>query len=530
MTTMPQIKHVIYYMLENRSFDNILGWLYENGEQPKQVIGGRPDDPRFHGLWGAEHYNCFADDPGTRHRVQRGVSQDGVPHFDPHEPYEHVNVQLFGAAGTQSPLPRGTPATMAGFLQDYSTALKGTLAPVADMGGVLGELARKLSHPISPEEALQILETNSPEDLPVLNGLARNFAVSDLWFASVPTQTFANRAFSVCGNSQGFVDNQTTLLGYKPDRFKTPSIWDVLCRNGCDKPSDWMIYHQTRQLGVYCLTECAFDIPDHHTHLTDADALFKAIADDTLPRFSYLEPSWLRHNLVSNGNSFHPPGENGPGEDFLKQLYDALTANREVWEKTLLVISFDEHGGTYDHVPPPWGATPPWGAGQPPYPLEQQFGFDRFGVRVPTIFVSPYIEAETVIRSSTPVPFDHTSVIATILTWMGVPREEWGLGARVDNAPTFEQVINRDTPRQDVPPVNLSPTHAAILRDPPPPSQVPITPLQLKVLPLLLQRLHGGTLSALTLDLAMMRVLEHGHTVEALINGIGAEIARVQKA
>ncbi|MFV3128387.1 alkaline phosphatase family protein [Niveispirillum sp. KHB5.9] len=527
MTPMPQIKHVIYYMLENRSFDNILGWLYEDGAEPEHVIG-RQQQPRFHGLWGGNHSNCFDSAPDDPQPVRRGVSQDGVPMFDPHEPFEHVNVQLFGS-GIATPVPPDTPLTMQGFLQDFSTALTGTLAPVADMGGLLGTLAKDLCHQITPGEALQILETNSPENPPILNGLARNFAVSDLWFASVPTQTFSNRAFSVCGNSMGFVDNQTTLLGYKPDRFKTPSIWDVLSANGHDLASDWMIYHQTRQLGVYCLTECAFDIPDPDTHLTHADALFTAIEDDALPRFSYLEPAWLRHDLHSNGNSFHPPGENGPGEDYLKRLYDKLTSNRKVWEKTLLIVSFDEHGGTYDHVPPPWGATPPWGDGQPPYDLEQKFGFDRFGVRVQTLFVSPWIKAQTVIRSPTDVPFDHTSIIATILTWMGVPREKWGLGARVDNAPTFEAVINGDTPRQDVPDIRLSPPHAAILRNPPPPEACPITPLQLKVLPLLLQRLHDYKLTSVTLDLAMMRVLEHGHTVDGLIKGIEAEIERVKQ-
>ena len=529
MSVMPQIKHIIYYMLENRSFDNVLGWLYENGDRPRHVIGGQPDDPPFHGLWDGGYYNCFDHDPGTRHPVQRGVSQDGIPAFDPHEPYEHVNVQLFGKAGQQLTVPNGTPAGMDGFLQDYSTARKGTLAPLADMGGTLGTLAKAICPQISPAEALQILETNSPENLPVINGLARNFAVSDLWFASVPTQTFANRAFSVCGGSDGLVNNKTTLMGFKPDRFKGRTIWDALSDAGLDQPSDWMIYHQTRQLGLYCLTECAFDIPDPARHLTHADALFEAIATDTLPRFSYLEPAWLRHNLVSNGNSFHPPGENGPGEDFLKTLYDALTANRAVWEKTLLIISFDEHGGTYDHVPPPWGATPPWGdEKKAPYPLDHDFGFDRFGVRVPTLFVSPYIEAQTVIRSPTEVPFDHTSIIATVLTWMGVPREEWPDSARIARAPTFEAVINRETARQDVPPANLSPPHAAMLRNPPAPEASPITPLQLKVLPLLLQKLHGGTLTALTLDLAMARVLEHGHHVAGLIAGIEAEIARVR--
>ncbi|HVG58635.1 MAG TPA: alkaline phosphatase family protein, partial [Hyalangium sp.] len=234
---------------------------------------------------------------------------------------------------------------------------------------------------------------------------------------------------------------------------------------------------------------------------------------------------------ISNGNSYHPPGENAPGEKYLKDLYDRLTANPAVWEKTLLIVSFDEHGGTYDHVPPPWGATPPWGHGEPGHALEHGFKFDRFGVRVPTLFVSPYIERGTVIRSSTDVPFDHTSMIATVLTWMGVPRSAWtSLGHRVANAPTFEKVINRQTPRTDIPDIRLSPAHLEWLANPPEASKTPITPLQLKVLPLLLQHIHGGTLTPEKLDEVLARVLKGADTVDVLITRIEAEYTRSQAA
>ncbi|HVG62469.1 MAG TPA: alkaline phosphatase family protein, partial [Hyalangium sp.] len=299
MSVMPQIKHIIYYMLENRSFDNILGWLYEGNDRPAHVIAGpRTVDLPFQGLAGGDHYNSFDEEPCTRHYVVRGVEKDNIPAFDPHEPFEHVNVQLFGSNWAGKDVPYGTPPTMSGFLQDYSSALKGPLAALADAGGQVGALAKAHSESISREEALQILQTNSPSDLPVMNGLARSFGVSDLWFASVPTQTFANRAFSVCGTSLGLVDNATSLFGYVPHKFNTKSIWNVLSDNGFNQPADWMVYHQTKQLGAFCLTQCAFDIPEPERHLTHAQALLDAIDSDTLPRFSYLEPSWLRHDVI----------------------------------------------------------------------------------------------------------------------------------------------------------------------------------------------------------------------------------------
>ncbi len=137
--------------------------------------------------------------------------------WDPGEEYKHVNIQVFG-----SDPPTGTP-TMKGFLQDYSTHCKGDL-----------------------EAIKQIMHMYTPADLPVLNSLAKAYAVSDMWFSSVPTQTNANRAFSICGTSMGLVDNG--FLTSNPvsqklanDRFDTDTIWNVLEANGFN---DWGIFWQ----------------------------------------------------------------------------------------------------------------------------------------------------------------------------------------------------------------------------------------------------------------------------------------------
>ncbi len=136
----------------------------------------------------------------------------------------------------------------------------------------------------------------------------------------------------------------------------------------------------------------------------------------------------------------------GPGEVFVNQVYNALTFNAEAWQRTLLVITFDEHGGTYDHVDPGWGAVTPDAHRGP-----DGFAFDRYGVRVPTLLVSPWVQAGTVFRSANPqVKFDHTSIIATVLTWCGVVPGDAGLGLRVAAAPTFDWVLG-EQPRGDVP-------------------------------------------------------------------------------
>jgi hypothetical protein len=115
------------------------------------------------------------------------------------------------------------------------------------------------------------------------------------------------------------------------------------------------------------------------------------------------------------------------------------------WKKTLLIVTFDEHGGFYDHVPPP-RAENPW-----PHDVVDGFSYDRMGVRVPTILLSPLIKEHTVFRSKTQVPYDSTSILATLLRWYGIPKARWALGARTHHAATFEGVFERALPRTDKP-------------------------------------------------------------------------------
>ena len=142
-------------------------------------------------------------------------------------------------------------------------------------------------------------------------------------------------------------------------------------------------------------------------------------------------------------------------------MYEALSSNAALWAKTLLVVTFDEHGGLYDHVDPGWGAVQPDAHVGP-----DGFEFDRYGVRVPTILASPWIAEGTVFRApaDSPHPFDHCSLIATILKWQGVDPATAGLGARVAVAPTFETALN-DTARNDIPRFNSLPPGYASQND-----------------------------------------------------------------
>ncbi len=435
------IDHVVLLMLENRSLDSVLGWLYAD-EQPARVVGAdaRPD---YQGLQTGEYANEYGGRllPATRGTTgatgKSGVAPQPlrVPGFDPNEDYAHVNEQLFGSPKhpTKTNPAVGTPAAMAGFAYDFDASYE------------------------SWEQLDQIMEAYTPAQLPVLNGLAKAYGVSDAWHSSVPTQTNPNRAFSLCGTSLGRTNNTWDAV----EQFPTKTIWNAL-----PKKTSWGIYYHDIWHGGQCYTQYTFprcsDALDNG-EIHPISTFYDKAKQGALPRFTYLEPKWgyglgkldgsgfycasvLGKIVGSQGNDYHPPTWVGPGEAFVNQVYDALSANPDAWQRTLLIITFDEHGGTYDHVDPGWGAVTPDAHRGP-----DGFAFDRYGVRVPTLLVSPWVSAGTVFRSpSAALKFDHTSIVATLLRWCGVDPGASALGGRVAVAPTFEAAL-ADQPRQDVP-------------------------------------------------------------------------------
>lgn len=173
----------------------------------------------------------------------------------------------------------------------------------------------------------------------------------------------------------------------------------------------------------------------------------KDAREGKLPAFSFVEPIWIANTGTT---SYHPGGDLVPGEIALNEIYEALKAGPN-WDETLLVITFDEHGGIHDHVPPP-SARNPW-----PNDQEDGFTFDIMGVRVPTVLVSPMIDEKTVFRSTGKEEYEATSFLSTLLHWFGVPKSRWGMGLRTQHSPTFEGVMTRTEARRDMP--SFTPPH-----------------------------------------------------------------------
>ncbi|KEO80885.1 alkaline phosphatase family protein [Tumebacillus flagellatus] len=405
-----RIDHVVVLMLENRSFDNMAGWLYAKGN--RSPYDQAPRGQAFDGVAGKRLSNPI---PSNTDGAQRKVVPAGrgsgefEPTTDPGEEFLHVQAQMYGQR-----------EPMQGFVQDYA--------------GMLKQDGRAITY----DNYSKIMNGFTPEQVPVISALAHQYAVCDRWFCSVPSQTWTNRSFFHAGTSAGLVDNWPYLNWLQND---TATIFNRMSDAGLT----WGVYYDAqtiisltmlihfRQLAKYW---------NHNFHFMQK--FFRDAEEGTLPNYTFLEPCF--NNWRGQRNDQHPPFSVAEGEKLIYDVYQALRKGKN-WERTLFVITYDEHGGCYDHVLPP-AAVPP----DPKAPVGQQgFRFDQLGIRVCTVLVSPYIEAGTVFRARDPhgnvVPLEHSSMIKTLTNRWHLPP----LTERDRTATGIEQVFTRETPRTDEP-------------------------------------------------------------------------------
>ncbi len=288
-----------------------------------------------------------------------------------------------------------------------------------------------------------------PANLPVLNALAREFVICDYWFASHPGPTWPNRFFvhAASPSDEAQVDSPSTwrLLGLKtttgPFNFRNGTIYYRLAGRGLNHK----IYQATNCPQVSGISP---NPPGNDTVVFDLVPLDSLQQDLQDPNFDasyiFIEPDYGPQGPICNTvleNDMHPPSDVRDGEALVKQVYESIR-NSPVWNQSVFIVVFDEHGGFYDHVADErrqWASSPNDGAVDQTY----NYQFNHLGVRVPALIISPWV-GRNVIDHTT---YDHTSILASVEKLFDL---RW-LTGRDAEANNFLEVFSQVEPRADTP-------------------------------------------------------------------------------
>ena len=308
---------------------------------------------------------------------------------------------------------------------------QGGLYPARDNSGFVAAYMNK-----GGQDPSEIMKCYTADQLPVLNALAREFVVCDNWHASLPGPTWPNRMF-VHAASSGGLDHSPTVAQI--------AGWEAIC--GIPIPNG-TIFDRLNAASIRRRLYAGDDFPIvaalKGIHLSDIRHYSLFASDLQEPgyadRYIFIEPGYDVLNEYKNGNSQHPKGDVTQGESLIKKTYEAIRQS-PAWETSLLIITWDEHGGFYDHIAP--GAAPPPADDAAAGLDEHGFGFDVYGPRVPAIIVSPLIPRNLVDHRL----YDHASIPATLESLFGIAP----LTARDRQARPLNALCTLATPRTDAP-------------------------------------------------------------------------------
>ena len=424
-----EIKNIFVLLLENRSFDHMLGFSSITGTD---VVNGVP--PQIAGLNGLESNNYL----GTPYFVGKPFHEP-IP-VDPAHEFLDVLEQL---CGTQVIYKRGRPyprINNSGFVSNYARSHS------KDEGNATRNFG-------------QIMDGFTADQLPVLNALANAFAVCDGWHSSLPGPTFPNRLFAMGASSGGLDHSPSTLElltweGLDGFIFPRGSIFDALkARHGDES---WRIYAGSD----FPLVSALKGINTFDVH--SIDKMGNDLNSGTYPyRLTWIEPDYgdMVSGTFKGGSSQHPMDNVAGGEKLIKEVYETIRGS-QLWESSLLIVTWDEHGGFYDHVRPGRAVAP--GDTRPGSKYNKYgFNFTRLGVRVPAVVISPYIPAGTIDHRA----YDHSSIPRTVEESFGLQP----LTKRDSAANSVAALLTLPEPRRDTPetlPSHLPPKQPAATAQP----------------------------------------------------------------
>ncbi len=418
------IDHIFVLMLENRSFDHMLGFSGITGVDLK----GNPTlfNEGFHtGLSNVDPVTLgtFAVTTPADFNLSRARDANMQPtgDKDPAHEFDNTLTQLCGAGAMYDPNAGYPPIHNSGFIESYF------------------EDQAKM-----PERVMRCFD---PKQLPVLNQLAREFAVCDRWFSSLPGPTWPNRLFAMAATSGGLDNspdavNSALLASINGFEFQNGNIFDALDA----KCIPWRIFAGD-DFPVSGLLQ-GMNVNRLHGKIGDlADFESQVNAPGFSDNFIFIEPKYGAHTFdvtgpgdFTCGNSMHPLDDVTQGEQLIKMVYEAIR-NSPAWERSMLIVTFDEHGGFYDHVAP-GPAAPPGDLTSADYSVFG-FKFDQLGVRVPAVVVSAHTPRGVIDHT----PFDHSSILATVERCFGMD----SLTERDKAANGVGPLVALDIPRTDAP-------------------------------------------------------------------------------
>ena len=417
------IEHIVVLMLENRSFDHMLGFLPPTGHLAQ-----------LEGLSGHEfNYINPSDSSSQKFFVQGGAlyeffgntRSEGPPHTLP-----AANIQLTGDLTGPGP---NNPASNNGFVKAFVASLKAAATTPAFYA--------------TPDDIKPVMQCFAPEQLPALRTLAEEFMLCDHWFSSVPGVTLPNRLYAHAATSMGCASNDAG------QNFNCKTIYNSLA----DAGYTWRAYHSDVN-ELLLLTR----VPQSRQLMPQFAQFESDVAASDVANYTFIIPRFINYNQGSAGIALaddqHAPDNVRMGEHLIAKVYNALRGNAAIWRKCLLLVVYDEHGGFYDHVVPPDGVLNPDGLNS----VAPPFDFTRLGFRVPAILVSPWIQK----RLNTTV-YEHASIPATLKRFFGLNSF---LTSRDSAANSFEALLMGESGfRDDTPetlPVPPLPTPAEMAQRP----------------------------------------------------------------
>ena len=382
----PRIKHIVVLMMENRSFDHMFGLMMS-------------EIPELRGVREGQWTNV--DDKGNVHALTDDAAYQGQLRVDPPHDFYSVRQQIYAHPG--QPAPQPPRPDMLGFAATYARA-----------GGIPGN----------------VMKCFRPDRVPVVRALAKNYLVCDNWFAGLPGPTNPNRAFAHFGTSFGRVDNGPVWF-VSVDGKLDHGVY----RRLRDHRRKGRIYYYNLQSGTIGMTF----LPSSYFGLYRD--FVRDCKNNALPDYSFIEPPYVDQDDGTLAADQHPDNFIPAGEQFIRNVYEAARSSDELWRSTLLLIVWDEHGGIFDHVPPP--TLPYADSFRSPVP---GFNFNELGVRVGAIVVSPYVTPGV-----SHTLFEHASIPATATQQFIGPPAQYSPYRREQGAPTLQQLLVDMAPRMDRP-------------------------------------------------------------------------------